>query len=169
MRCSNKWKGRLREESKITSLVWTSESLVNSVTKIWIRKEADGKQPKLPSQNAGRNVNLGSRENLDNMWKYQQSKHPQGSQGSDGTRDSFKRIRKRLKVNIRERKFLHLGPFWLFPGERIRLALYCFQQRAGFRLQAFMLAKIFSLFLFVCIQGFPFQFLKNILINQNIK
>ena len=33
IRCSYVWKGRLREESKITSLVWTTESLVNSVTK----------------------------------------------------------------------------------------------------------------------------------------
>lgn len=135
-----------------------------------------GSSQKLPGQNAGRNVNLGSRENLD-KWKYQQSKQPQGYQGSDRYQRFFSEDKKeakfeKVKSQHQRKKIPPSGALLIISRrkeKRIRLALYCFQQRAGFRLQAFMLAKIFSLFLFVCIQGFPFQFLKNILINQNIK
>lgn len=80
IRCSYVRKGRLRQESNKSGLDnWVTGEFSHE---IWIRKEADGKQPKPSGQNAGRNMNLGSRENLDKMWKQQQSKQPQGPQGS---------------------------------------------------------------------------------------
>lgn len=133
IRCSCVWKGRLRQESNKSGLdSWVTVG--NSLTKFESERKQMGSSQSRPARMQAE-IWIWA---LEKIWtrcgNSSRVNSPRDPRALDGDQKVFQGLRNRHRLKRltrtaeKENSSIWNARYWLFPGERIRLALYYFQQ-----------------------------------------